>query len=264
MVARSLFAAAVCAALSGVALADTLSSKDGCSPCPGSSNTNDVILEAREVSRISDKMHAAEVALNGWKLKRRGAQEFQEHQEKSLKEQIKTQEHSKGISGHDVETHKTSKKQKLVHQMCTLVFNAFEFKDKKSETKLVKLCMGRDDLALVSQSRALRGGIQGPSGDEEEALTSSPKVQAMQKEYDSLQAKVKEARDAYWADTEKWAKQRQELGDNEASLGEAAADLAEGRWAATDDAWEEVKADWCPPFNSGEETILPFARKHCE
>lgn len=262
MVARSLIAAAACAAISGVVLADTLASNADCFPCPGAASTNDVILEAREVSRISGSMHAAEVALNGWKLKRRGAQEFQEHQEKSLKEQIRTREHFKGTSG-NAEAHKTSKKEKLVHQMCTLVFNAFEFKDKKSETKLVKLCMGRDDLAFVSQTRALRGGSREPTG-EEEAGSSSPKVQAMQKEYDALQAKVKEARDAYWADTEKWAQQRQELGEDEAGLDEEAAGLAADRWAAADDAWEEVKADWCPPFNSGEEAALPFARKHCD
>lgn len=267
MVARALLAAALCASFSGIAFAETLAS-DRCNPCPGAANTNDVILEAREVSRLSDRMQAAEVALKGWKLKGKRVAEFKERQEKSLKAQIKTREHIAQISDKDADEHKVAKKQQLVHQMCTLVFQAFLHDgDEDAKTKLVKLCMGRDDLALAgTKAKLLRGKREEPAvelTDEEEALASSPKVQKMQKELDEVDAKVKEARDSYYEDQVKFGEERESLSDDEDELGDEASDLAEDKWASSGEAWEEVKEDWCPPFNSGEDAAIAYAKDNC-
>lgn len=245
--------------------------------CPGIGSPNEAVVEAQAISGLSDRLQKLKLELKIWQGKRRQAEEFQEKQMKNIERQAEIgKKHNAGHAASVEEVGKTHKKMMEQH-MCTLIFGAHLMFDSDAEKRLMELCLGRQSLAMAAvHSHAEAAAEQkGPLLKENkdpfaptEALNGdimdSENVLELKAQGRALRDEVKEVHDGYFADMQKFAKEREEASADVDDVDEDYVDRRTDIWDGKDKAWEAVKGDFCPSIHSSPDEAVETAVAKCK
>lgn len=241
-------------ALFAVGTADLGTRSDGPCSCPGLAEQSDAVVEAQQVTILSDRIEQAEIMLKSWRLKAERAKEYHDKQVHLLNNQMRAQEELK--AARDAQSPRGD--EYYTHAMCAKVANAYVLGDKEAEMELKHLCFGREDLALTSKGLhphcicALQMATTKVSQKFSQRHNSlragdSPMtpVQNLEAKLKTIQDEIVAARQQYFDDSDEQSAERQSLAASEDELGNSTSGSAATRLQEQSAAWQRVKEVMC-------------------
>lgn len=255
----------------------------------GSPELDAAIAEAKEVSRLSDKIQRVELEISEWRRRYAQAKAFHEGQMDSLKEQIKIRKEQNSQNTDELDGYKEKKKKHYKYLMCSYVLDGFFFGDEDKKLHILHLCMGRETLAhfhahgnsshhhrkynaIGNRHLVFWDSITTERLDDElSAIDNATSalhnellvfathcghrckargpVEQMRARLRELETERDTIKAEYYRDKAKWKRERDELNAQEDALGNNVYESHHEKAALRKEAWAEVKSDFCPVIN---------------
>jgi len=144
--------AVVAACLRALALAASLAAASG-RRAARSPTWEEAAAEAREVSTLSDRIHATKVMISHWRSIHTKARDYHERQRELIQQQIEIRERQKASMQSQLEGYQAEQDARYKNKMCMLLLRAFHLGNENDEkVQVLRICNGLQQLSLAAST----------------------------------------------------------------------------------------------------------------